>query len=53
MLGAAVSAPILRITHKHNALSLKEQSQPLDGVTYAVQKRSMYLNTSFQYFSIV
>ncbi len=38
-----------RFSHKHNALSLKEQSQPLDGVASAVQKRSMYLDRRFQY----
>ncbi len=36
-----------RSSHKCNALSLKKQSQPLDGVTSAVQKCS---GRSFRYF---
>ncbi len=36
--------------HKRNALSLKEQSQPLDDIASAVQKRSMYLDRSFRYW---
>ncbi len=36
--------------HKRNASSLKEQSQPLNGVASAVQKRSMYLDRSFRYW---
>ncbi len=41
-------------SHKWNALSLKEQSQPLlDGVTSAVQKHSMYLDRIFSINSIV
>ncbi len=39
-----------RVSHKRNALSLKEQSRPLDGVTSAVQKSSMCVDRSFQYW---
>ncbi len=39
----------IAFSHKCNALSLKEQSQSLEGFTSAVQKRSMYLDRSFDH----
>ncbi len=44
-----INYEFLKITfsHKRNALSLKEWSRLLDGITSVVQKRPVYLDRSF------